>query len=521
MRLGLNPQPVLAEATQGGDRPSLALRLATLFLAVGAGALAVLGFAPFSYFVLPVLALALLAELTTRLPPRHAFLAGWDFGLGLLGFGIAWIRISLNQFGNLDAPLAWLLTILFVVAMALYVGLVGWLMARLPAKGSWIRLALVFPSVWVLVEWLRGWLFTGFPWLAMGYSQIDAPLAGFAPILGVYGVSWLAACSAGLLVLGYRLRGWRRALPLAVLLGLWAGGQALRAVSWAEPQGEPLSVSLIQGNIPQSIKWDPDTRLSTLAAYLGLTQEAWDSDLILWPETAIPDFRHRVEEELLRPLAEKAAIAGAELITGVPVLERETGRYYNAILSLGSAEDLYYKRHLVPFGEFMPFKDWLGPLVELFEVPMSDFSSGTAPRPLLRVGADGVGASVCYEDAFPEALIQALPEAAYLVNLSNDGWFGDSLAPHQHLEIARMRALETGRYLLRATNTGISAIIGPDGAVRESLGLDRRGLVRGSIQRLSGATPFVHWGSWPALIGSLLILLLAVLRQRQVTGGDT
>ncbi len=513
----LDAQPAIAETPADSERPRPALRLATLFIAVGAGALAVLGFAPFSYFVLPVLSLALLAELTDRLPPRRAFLAGWDFGLGLLGFGIAWIRISLNQFGNLDAPLAWLLTILFVAAMALYMGLVGWLASRLRAPSPWARLALVFPSLWVLVEWLRGWLFTGFPWLAMGYSQIESPLAGFSPILGVYGVSWLVACSAGLLVLGYRLEGWRRILPLGVLVLIWSGGQGLRTHAWVAPQGEPLSVSLIQGNIPQSVKWDPDTRLSTLRTYLELTQQAWDSDLILWPETAIPDFRHRVEAELLRPLAEKAAKEGAELITGVPVLERHTGRYYNAILSLGTVEDLYYKRHLVPFGEFMPFKDWLGPLVELFEVPMSDFSRGSAPRPLLRVGGDGVGASVCYEDAFPEEVIQALPEAAYLVNLSNDGWFGDSLAPYQHLEIARLRALETGRYLLRATNTGISAIIGPDGAVRESLGLERRGLVRGSIQRLSGATPFVRWGNWPVVIGSLILVLVAFTSRVRAT----
>lgn len=501
------------------DPTTVGGRLATLLLAFGSGALAVLGFAPFSLFLLPILALALLAELATRLPARRAFLAGWDFGLGLLGFGVAWIRISLNQFGNLNAPLAWALTLLFVAAMALYYGVAGWLLAQVGVRSLWVRFGLVFPSLWVLVEWLRGWLFTGFPWLAIGYSQIESPLAGFAPLLGVYGVSWLAACSAGLLVLSYRLGSWQRLFPLLVLAVLWSGGHALRDHAWVEPQGEPMSVSLVQANIPQSIKWDPETRLPTLRTYLDLTQQVWDSTLIVWPETAIPDFRHRLEKELLRPLAEKAAREGAALVTGIPVMDREEQRYYNAILSLGGVEDIYHKRHLVPFGEFMPLKDWLGPLVRLFEVPMSDFSQGSAPRPLLRVGGDVVGASVCYEDAFPEELIQALPDAAYLINVSNDGWFGDSLAPYQHLEIARMRALETGRYLLRATNTGISAIIGPRGAVLESLALGQRGVVQGAIQRLSGATPFVQWGNLPVVSGSLLGLLLGVVWRRSRVDG--
>jgi len=479
----------------------------SLLAVVAAGGAAVLGFAPFSIFPLPILALALLADLTYRLTPRRAFVAGWDFGLGLLGFGVAWIRISLNQFGNLNAPLAWVLTLLFVAAMALYFGAVGWLARRLRSDRPWVHFVLVFPSLWVLVEWLRGWFLTGFPWLAMGYSQIDSPLAGYAPLLGVYGLSWLVALSGGLLVLLFRVPTWQRLIALGVVGLIWLGGLGLRTLSWTEPLGEPMRASLIQANIPQSVKWDPETRLPTLRAYLDLTQQSWDSRVIVWPETAVPDFQHRMEEGLLVPLAEKTAEEHAELITGIPVMDRETQRYYNAVVSLGSIRDHYFKRHLVPFGEFLPLKDWLGPLVRLFEVPMSDFSAGSAARPLLRVNGYEVGVSICYEDVFPEEVIEALPDAAYLVNVSNDGWFGDSLAPYQHLEIARMRALETQRYLLRATNTGVSAIIGPDGRVRESLPLDRRGVVSGSIQRVQGTTPFGRWGNLPVVLGCLLGVL--------------
>jgi len=458
--------------------------------------------------------LAVFAALTTAFGPRGAFAAGWVFGLGLLGFGIAWIRISLNQFGNLDAPLAWLLTLLFIAAMALYFGLAGWLLRRLRTESLWLDYALLFPSLWALTEWVRGWFLTGFPWLSIGYSQIDSPLAGYAPLLGVYGLSWLTALSAGLCLLAYGRGGRQRLAPLLLLALVWLGGAALKQVSWTGLSDEPLRVTLVQANIPQSVKWDPDRLLPTLRAYLALTHEHWASDLIVWPETAVPEFEHRVRDSFLEPLGEKAAAEGAELILGLPVMDLESGRYYNAVASLGSVSDRYFKRHLVPFGEFLPLKHWLGPLVELFDVPMSDFSAGDARRPLLRVGDGSVGASVCYEDVFPEEVIEALPDARYLVNVSNDAWFGDSLAPHQHLEIARMRALETGRFLLRATNTGISAILGPDGAVLSSLPLDKEGVVTGVIRSAEGSTPFSRWVNLPVVVGSVVVLLGAGMRGR-------
>jgi apolipoprotein N-acyltransferase len=482
------------------------VRLAVVSAA--AGALAVLAFAPFGWFPLAALSLATAYGLLAGQTPRRAFWVGWAYGIGLMGFGVFWIRISLNEFGNMAAWLAHLLTFLFVLGMGFYYGLAGWLVARLSARSAVAGALLVFPGVWVLAEWVRGWLFTGFPWLAVGYSQIDAPLAGYAPLAGVYGLSLAVALSGGLLWVAVVRSGRARAVAIAGLVLLWFAGLLIGRVEWTRPQGEPLRATVVQANVQQSLKWDPESRIPTLRAYVELTRASLDSDLIVWPETAVPDFLHQVRNAFITPLSEEVREAGAELVLGIPVLDLGTGDYYNGLIAIGSSEDLYFKRHLVPFGEFLPFKAWLGPLAEAFEVPMSDFSAGTAARPLLRVGPHRVGASICYEDAFPAEVAQAPPDAAYLINVSNDAWFGDSLAPHQHLEIARMRARENERALVRATNTGISAIMDHRGRVLGVVPAFERGVFTAAIQPRAGATPFARAGNGPVVLIALLMLAL-------------
>ena len=479
-----------------------------------AGATAVLGFAPFSLWPLAILAVAGFYRWVQG--RRGGFLAGWGFGLGLLGFGVFWVRISLNEFGNMPVLVANLLTGVFILAMALYYGLAGWLVRllageqgrRTPEPGLSGPL-LILPGAWVLFEWLRGWLFSGFPWLALGYTQIDAPLGGLAPVAGVYGVSLAVALSGGLLWLILRSQGRRRWFALAGLVALWSLGAGLRLVEWTQPDGVPLRATVIQANIQPSMKWDPDALLPILETHLELTQERLaDSDVIVWPETAVPEFLDEIRDGLIEPMTRTAQEEGVAIVLGVPYRDLDTKDYYNGLLSIGTAEDLYVKRHLVPFGEFLPFKAWLGPLIKLFEVPMSDFSAGPPGASVLMVNGVKVGASICYEDAFPEEVIQALPEAAYLINASNDAWFGDSLAPHQHLQIARMRALETSRYLLRSTNTGISAIVGPAGALIASSSLLEEAVLKGQIQPMSGMTPFARFGNLPVL--ALLSLSLII-----------
>jgi len=348
---------------------------------------------------------------------------------------------------------------------------------------------------------------TGFPWLALGYSQIGWPLDGLAPVLGVYGVSWGVALSAGALVLTAELSGRRRFYPLLGAAVLWLAAWAVGTLTWTQPAGEPLRVSLVQGNVPQELKWQPKQLLRTLELYLTLTDAHWDSDLIVWPETAVPTLAHRVEASFLAPLAERAREHDSEILLGIPVLDPQTDLYYNAMLTLGGERASYYKRHLVPFGEFLPLKGLLGPVLDWLKIPMSDFSSGDGGnKPLVPLLGYQVGVSICYEDAFGEEVVEALPEAAFLVNASNDAWFGDSLAPHQHLQMARMRSRETGRYLLRSTNTGISALIGPRGELLGRSPAFAEDVLSGEILPLQGMTPYARLGN-----AGIVLLVLGML----------
>lgn len=483
--------------------------------AFAAGALSVLAFAPFSLYPLALAGPLLLLWLWRDATPRFGFQSGWAYGLGLLGFGVFWLHISIDQFGNMGTVAAMAITLLFVLAIALYYGLVGWLTARLwqAGMGGWWLFGLV-PSLWVLGEWLRGWILTGFPWLLLGYSQIDSPLGGYAPLFGVYGVSWLLLLSVALLfrLLSPAVTG--RLWMAGGLVLLWGGGLLLNLVTWTEPAGPPLKVSMIQGNIAQEAKWQRDSLRPTLALYTDLTRENWQSDLVIWPETAVPAFAHQVEELLLQPLTEEALANQSALLIGIPMWDTESGAYYNSMISLGQERGSYAKRHLVPFGEFMPLKRWLGPLIQWLQIPMSDFTPGDSARPLLRVAGYWAGISICYEDAFGEEVIEALPQAAFLVNASNDAWFGDSLAPSQHLEIARMRALESGRYLLRSTNTGISALIDPKGKVRDFSPAFQQHVLSGEIIPMQGATPYVRIGNWGVVLFSCFLLLIVFIKGR-------
>ena len=477
-------------------------------MALGSGALLSLGFAPFGWFPLAILCPALLFLLWHGASPARAAWRGFLFGLGLFGVGASWVFVSLHNFGNMAAPLAGVATFLFVAILAGSPAIAGWAQASLSRQrdASSAHYMMVVPALWVLTEWLRGTFLSGFPWLHLGYSQVDTPLAGFAPWLGVYGVSLASAVIAGALAVALirPVGTWRISAPLIV--GLLLIGFLVARIEWSTPSDGALRVAIVQENVPLRIKWAARFREEIVARYLARSRAHLDADLIVWPEAAVPAYLDEVDglRAELRTLAEKS---GPAFLTGI--VERERGRhYFNSALLVGrDGETTYRKRHLVPFGEYLPLKNWLQWVLDYLQIPMSDFSPGPAAQPALAVKGQALGLSICYEDAFGEEVIRALPGASVLVNLSEDAWFGDSLAPHQRLQMARMRALETARPMLRSANTGPSALIDHRGVVQARSAQFEELVLRVQVVPRAGTTPYVRAGNW--LVVMLALALVA------------
>jgi len=481
------------------------------------GIFAVAGFAPWNIFPATILSLTLLFWLWHQAEtPRISFGLGCAFGLGFFSTGVGWLYVALHEFGNMPMPLALLAMFLFSAFLGLFPGLVGYLQAKVELD-KWIRLCLVMPALWVSVELIRGYLFTGFPWLTLGYSQVPySPLAGYAPILGVYGVSVLIAVSAGLLVLCAQERMSKPGkIAASLLLTLWLGGAALHLVAWTEPEGMPTKISLLQGNIKEDEKFDEGHLNETMDKYLRMALGS-DARLIVFPETALPIMRSEVPENYLALLREHLRQHDADVLIGA--FEKDQGLYYNSMYSQGvSPSQNYRKNHLVPFGEFIPLRWALGWLInDVLNIPMSDLSSGGKNQPLLQLAGQRIAMNICYEDVFGEEIISALPQATLLLNTSNDAWYGHSSAAIQHNQIAQMRALETGRMMLRATNTGVTSVIDRDGQILKMLPQHEQGVLTATVQGYTGATPYVRWGNAAVLSLVLAMLVLAWWLQRKI-----
>ncbi len=490
----------------------------TLAASLATGALGVAGFAPLSVWPLAAASLALLFALFLRTTSTRAgFLVGFAWGLGFFLAGVSWVYVSLSVYGGMMPWLAALATLLFCAFLALFPAAVGAAQARWPASPA-LRALVLLPLLWGASEWLRGWIFTGFPWLVMGYSQVPAgPLAGYAPVVGVYGLSSLLALAAAFAAWGFAVpRRAALAWSTAGIVAIGVGGQALRGIAWTTPDGAPTSVALLQGNVPQDMKWRPENIRSTLDAYYRMAA-ASPAQLVVLPETALPLFEADLPRADRTLLVELGRHHGGDVLSGMPTGTLD-GAYYNSVVSLGTApSQRYHKVHLVPFGEYLPQRAVWGWVLDVLHIPLSDFARGGIDQRPLAVGGQRVAANICYEDAFGEEIIRQLPEASVLINVSNLAWFGDSLAPWQHAQMSQMRALETGRMMLRATNTGVTAIIDAHGRMLAHLPLFTAGSLKGEIQAYAGSTPYVRWGNAPVLAfwGVLVAGLLGVaLRQR-------
>ncbi len=492
----------------------------SLLLALLAGALNVLAFAPFGLWPLQILTLAavLLLALCADNNKRSA-LIGWAYGFGWTVCGVYWLYISMHDFGGMPAPIAALAVILLALFLgsysALAFGLSAWLRQRWQASPSCVAL-LIFPALWALTEWLRGWIFTGLPWVSSGYAHTASPLAGYAPLLGVYGLAWISALIAACLTL-FSIR------TLALALLLLTAGLGLKTIQWTSPAGQPITVRLLQGNVAQAMKFAPGQISASLSMYQDMISAA-PADLIATPETAIPLFEQQLPPEYLPQLAAFARRSGSHLALGIP-LSDSPQHYANSVI--GIAPDLsttnyrYDKHHLVPFGEFIPtgFR-WF---VDLMHIPLGDFTRGPVVQAPFAVKDQWVLPNICYEDLFGEEIADQLsashfasaPVATMLLNVSNIAWFGDTIALPQHLQISQMRALETGRPMLRATNPGTTAVIDSQGRVTKQLPTYQRGTLSATVQGMQGMTPYILAGNASMLLLAALALVAAWLASRK------
>ncbi len=484
------------------------------FIAVIAGGLLPLAFSPSHLFWLSIVCPAALISLWLNSTPKKASGIGFLFGLSFFGVGTSWIFNSIYVFGNTNLFIAFIITLAFVSVLASFFALNGYLVQKYFTSLSIAKILLVFPSLWVLLEWLRSWILTGFPWLLLGHSAVPSPLSGLAPIIGVYGLSFFLLVLSGLLVLAANPRltnpkgdtvNWAKSnlagFALLILIALANGSHYLH---WTIKNSELLRTSIVQGNIAQELRWNPTEVQAIIQRYQSLSQPLTHSQLIVWPEAAIPLTPNQAPQ-LYADFTKVAMDQQSALLLGAPI--QVNSHYYNGVLALGMGTGRYFKRHLVPFGEYIPFEQQLRGLIGFFNLPMSDLLAGELTQPLITVKGIPAGVFVCYEIAYNALLRQDLPQAQFLVTVSDDAWFGHSFAPWQHLQIAQFQAAATSRSMIFASNTGSSAFIDANGTIALRIPPDIAGSATFDVRPEQGATPWVTLGDKPFLW--LMVVLLA------------
>ncbi|MBX3702432.1 MAG: apolipoprotein N-acyltransferase [Steroidobacteraceae bacterium] len=482
-----------------------------VLLAAVAGAATSFAFAPYGLWPLAILGPAVLFHHWRDAPPRAAARSGFAYGAALFAAGTWWIYTAVHDFGQAPAWLAVLLLAALVAIKGSYYALLGWLVTRPAGLVPAARLLLLLPSGWTLMEWLRGWLFTGFPWLQLGSAHSDSALAALAPAGGVHLLTLASAVTAGALVLALEPCWRQRATAAATALLFWGGAFAVADREWTVPAAEPFPVALLQGAIPQDEKWLAENRAETLARYRALNREALGARIIVWPESAVPMLAHDAEV-YLESIRREAREHGSDVMIGLLRFDFATGEISNGLFSMSAAGDgWYFKRRLVPFGEFFPVPDAVRRWMRLMSLPYYDMTPGADDQPALAAGGERLGATICYEDAYGSEQLAVLAEATLLVNVTNNAWFGDSSAPHQQLQMSRLRAREAGRWLMRATSNGVTAVIAPDGSVAARAPQFEPAVLQATVQPRTGLTPYARTGNWPVLVLCLLMAAVGVL----------
>ena len=491
-------------------------RALPLLVSAAAGATAVFAFAPFHVTGLALAAVTLLVWLWQRAEtPRDAAWTGFAFGAGLFGAGASWLYIAIETFGGMPPWLAFLAIAVLVVYLSLWPAGAGFLASRFAPPHSFSRL-LIAVAGFTATEWIRSYLFTGFPWLALGYTQVpDGLFAAYAPVGGVYFVTLVMMVAAALLAWFIDMlavnppRAWT--VAIAGWIALIGIDLALSRVEWTRPAGEALDVSLVQGNVLQDVKFDEQFRTNTFERYLRLVEQS-RGRLVVLPESAFPMFSNEIPDAVLLSLIRMASARNGDVLLGLFTAEApEPGsdepRYYNTVIALGDSDlQFYRKNHLVPFGETIPLKPVIGWLVRsVLHIPLADQARGGPAQPALNVGGQRVALNICYEDAFGAELIHGARNAHLLVNVTNDAWYGRSIAAEQHNQMAAMRALELGRPMLRATNTGITSAIAHDGREIARLPWFTTDVLEISIRGREGETPYMRFGD------ALMLVLCAAL----------
>jgi apolipoprotein N-acyltransferase len=479
---------------------------------LAAGALFPLAFAPVNAWWLALVLPAVLYAFTLTASTRRAASLGFWFGMGYFGVGVSWVYVSIHEFGNTPAPLALLFTLGFIAILALFFAGQLLLYKRLQQHAT--LNPLLFSASWVVSEGLRSVFLTGFPWLLTGMSQIPSPLQGFAPVIGVYGLSFICVCTAALLYQLVRARSLPAIIsPLLLFVLVAVSGYKLSGIHWTESQGVSTAISIVQGNIPQEMKWSNEYLDMIVRRYDELTRKELGTPLIIWPESALP-LPYQNAGEYLDELGASAKAKGSTIILGIPFEAENQKQYYNSILSIGRDQGRYSKYHLVPFGEYVPFSNALRGIIALLDIPMSDFIPGHDSAATLPFGNARIAPFICYEIAYSDVIRHKLPEANLLLTITNDAWFGNSLAPWQHAQMAQMRALQTGRYSILSGNDGITTVFDEQGKQIASLPQFTTAVLHSTVTLYQGATPWVTWGDTPIFTTAATLLGLAWLRRR-------